>query len=83
MMESMNGQAVLNGQGHLKGGYSHDERIMKNGSSGSNSSKYRFIIHFPRNLSSTLKHREKNLATLSTIKITFEFQLQSTRSQRK
>lgn len=40
-MENMNGQAILNGQGHLKGNYSHDDRIMKNGgSSGSNSSEY-------------------------------------------
>lgn len=37
----MNGQTILNGQGHMKGGYSHEDRVMKNGS-GSNSSKYRF-----------------------------------------
>lgn len=40
-MDCMNG--LTNGQGHLKGSYGHDERIMKNGSNGSNSSKfYRF-----------------------------------------
>lgn len=38
-MENMNGQPILNGQGHMKGNYSHEDRIMKNGSSGSNSSK--------------------------------------------
>lgn len=41
-MENMNGQSILNGQGHLKGNYIHEDRIMKNGSTGSNSSKYRF-----------------------------------------
>lgn len=32
--------SLTNGQGHIKGSYGHDERIMKNGSSGSNSSKF-------------------------------------------
>lgn len=41
-MESMNGQNILNGQGHLKASYIHEDRSMKNGSTGSNSSKYRF-----------------------------------------
>lgn len=41
-MENMNGQTALNGQAHLKSSYSHEERGMKNGSSGSNSSEYRF-----------------------------------------
>lgn len=38
-MDGLNGQALTNGQGHMKGSFSHDERIMKNGSS-SNSSKF-------------------------------------------
>jgi hypothetical protein len=42
IMESMNGQSILNGQGHLKGNYIHEDRSMKNGSTGSNSSEYRF-----------------------------------------
>ena len=45
-MENMNGQTALNGQAHLKSSYSHEERGMKNGSSGSNSSKYRFSSSF-------------------------------------
>jgi hypothetical protein len=43
MMESMNGQSILNGQGHLKSNYIHEDRSMKNGSTGSNSSTYRFL----------------------------------------
>lgn len=60
-MENMNGQAILNGQGHLKSSYSHEERIMKNGSSGSNSSKYWFIsgtfsiLRFPESKNSGKK----------------------------
>lgn len=38
-MDNINGQALTNGQGHMKGSFSHDERLMKNGSS-SNSSKF-------------------------------------------
>lgn len=38
-MESMNGQAIVNGQGHLKN-YNQEDRMMKNGSTGSNSSEY-------------------------------------------
>lgn len=38
-MESINGQTILNGQAHLKSGYNHEDRIMKNGSTGSNSSE--------------------------------------------
>jgi len=38
-MDNINGQALTNGQGHLKGSFCHDERIMKNGSS-SNSSEF-------------------------------------------
>ncbi|CRK92929.1 CLUMA_CG006522, isoform A [Clunio marinus] len=46
-MEPMNGQTLLNGQGHLKGCYSHEDRNMKNGSSGSNSSSPSSMPHTP------------------------------------
>ncbi|KAG5680623.1 hypothetical protein PVAND_010117 [Polypedilum vanderplanki] len=46
-MDNINGQALTNGQGHLKGSFSHaDERIMKNGS-GSNSSSPSSMPHMP------------------------------------
>ncbi|XP_070498825.1 uncharacterized protein [Chironomus tepperi] len=45
-MDILNGQALTNGQGHLKGSFSHDERIMKNGSS-SNSSSPSSMPHIP------------------------------------
>jgi hypothetical protein len=52
----MNG---LNGQGHLKGGYSHEDRVMKNGSTGSNSSKRQFehiIKHKSRYHKNSIKY---------------------------
>jgi hypothetical protein len=38
-MENINGQTMMNGKGNI----SQDDRVMKNGSCGSNSSKYKLI----------------------------------------
>lgn len=91
MENMMNGQTIINGQGHLKGGYNHDERIMKNGSSGSNSSKYRLAWSLPGFWKVFLKFFHKtglwnfkkdNLATFLIIKFSLELRLESTARKR-